>query len=140
MRKALEQPIIILEAVSPDGRWLVGWSRLPGNDLLALNAHPLGGGTPLRIGGMDLQWSRMGDFLSITGEPIANGRSYVVPLPPAEALPPIPPGGFSSEQEVARLPGARRIDALRAVPGPSRDIYAFYHSTTQRNLYRIPIP
>jgi len=72
--------------------------------------------------------------------PFAEGRTYIVPLPPGEALPPIPEGGFHSEKEVARPPGARRIDALRAVPGPSPDVYAFYHSTTQRNLYRIPIP
>jgi hypothetical protein len=40
---------------------------------------------------------------------------------------------------VAELPGARRIDADMVVPGPSPDVYVFYRTTTQRNLYRIPI-
>jgi len=38
----------------------------------------------------------------------------------------------------AQLPGARRLTSP-LVPGPSSDEYAFYRTTTQRNLYRIPI-
>jgi WD40 repeat protein len=142
MRKALEQPILILLAVSPDGRWLVGWSRLPGNGQAAVHAFPLGGGPPVRIGNrVSWQWSPGGSFLSIA-LPSAEGRTYIVPLPPGEGLPPIPAGGFHSESELeaARLPGARKINALWAVAGPSPDVYAYYRSTTQRNLYRIPIP
>ena len=45
---------------------------------------------------------------------------------PGESLPQIPAGGFHSEDEIARLPGARRIDAKGLVPGPSADVYAFY--------------
>ena len=63
-----------------------------------------------------------------------------MPLTAGESLPRIPEGGFHSEQEIARLPGARRIDAWGVVPGPSADVYAFHRGTTQRNLYRIPIP
>jgi len=55
-------------------------------------------------------------------------------------FPKIPEGGFHSDGEIARLPGARRIDGDRVVPGPSPETYAFYRGTTQRNLYRIPIP
>ena len=140
MRKALEQRIIILLAVSPDGRWLVGWSRPPDNGPAAVHALPLGGGPPVLIRDrIRLQWSPGGSFLSIALPP-AEGRTYIVSLPQGEALPPIPSGGIGSEEDAATLSGARRIDALRAVPGPSPDAYAFYQSTTQRNLYRIPIP
>ena len=59
---------------------------------------------------------------------------------PGKVLPPIPAGGFHSEEEEASLPGAHRIDAAGVVPGPSPEVYAFYRGTTQRNLYRIPIP
>jgi hypothetical protein len=65
--------------------------------------------------------------------------SYNIPLPPGEALRRIPAGGFHSGAEIARLPGARRIDGENLVPGPSGDIYAFYRINIQRNLYRIPI-
>jgi hypothetical protein len=81
--------------------------------------------------------------LSVTSEsgaPIPEGRSYLIPLPRGQALPRIPAGGgFHTEEEIARLPGARRIDAYGVMPGPSLDVYAFYRGATQRNLYRIPI-
>jgi hypothetical protein len=54
--------------------------------------------------------------------------------------PRIPEGGFHSEQEVGRLLGVRRIEEMGVVPDPSPDVYTFYRGTTQRNLYRIPIP
>ena len=84
------------------------------------------GGTPVRISGRArCHWSRDGSLLSIAELPFAEGRSYIVPLPPGEALPAIPAGGFDSEAEVAGLPGARRTDALEAVRGSSSGVYAF---------------
>ncbi len=74
----------------------------------------------------------------LSAGPIADNRTYVVPLRPGRILPAIPPGGFRSEQEIARLPGAYAIEATGA-PGPSRDVYAIARRTVQRNLYRIPI-
>jgi hypothetical protein len=53
------------------------------------------------------------------------GRSYIIPQPLGEILKRIPAGGFHSDEELARLPGARRIDAPSLVPGPSADVYAF---------------
>ena len=83
-------------------------------------------------------WSPGGDSVSMSGGPIPDNRSYMIPLTPGQAFPRIPAEGFRSEEEIAQLPGARRIDAL-TVPGPSPDVYAFYRGTTQRNLYRIPL-
>ena len=141
MQKAVEQPILIMGAVSPDGRWIVGWAHLPGNESAATYAFPLAGGAPVRLSErINLQWSRGGGLLSLSELPFAEGRTYIVPLPPGEALPPIPAGGFSSEQEVASLPRAHRTDILNVVPGPSPDVYAFSRGTAQRNFYRIPVP
>ena len=50
----------------------------------------------------------------------------------------MPVGGLRTERDVAQLAGARKVDAV-VVPGASPDDYAFYRTTTQRNLYRIPI-
>ena len=69
-----------------------------------------------------------------------DGRTYIVPLQQGKVLPPMPPGGFRSEDEIARLPGARYDATPSAPPVLSRDIYAFERRTVQRNLYRIPIP
>ena len=140
LRKALEQPVLYLVAVSPDGRWIEAWAPTPGTGLSAVQVFPLAGGSPIVIGGTTfLRWSSSGDTLWISGGAVPDGRTYVIPLPPGKILPRIPPGGFRSEQEFASLPGARRIDATGA-PGPSRDVYAFERRTVQRNLYRIPIP
>lgn len=85
-----------------------------------------------------MKWSSDGRALSLWDGPIAASRSYIISLPPGEALPPAGAEGFRFEADVARVPGARRIDAV-AVPGPSPGVYAFYRDTSQRNLYRIPL-
>jgi len=141
MRKALEQEIHLLKAVSPDGRWLIGSSPLLDNGSSLLQAFPLAEGPAVQIGslGLEWNWSPAGDSLSISGGPVAADRSYLIPLAPGQALPRVPAGGFRSEKEIAELPGARKIDVSTAVPGSSPDEYAFYRGTTQRNLFRIPL-
>jgi Tol biopolymer transport system component len=141
MQKALEQPILMLLAASPDGKWLIAWARSADQGrAAAVYAFPLRGGPPVFIRPrVRWQWSPDGRFLSIA-LPHHETRTYIVRLTLGEALPPIPADGFQSEEEIARLPGARTIDALRAVPGPAPGVYAFSRNTTQRNLYRIPVP
>jgi len=143
MRKAFEQDIFLMHGVSPDGRWILAWAKLPGGPV-ATQAIPLDGGPPVAISGRGrLHWSADGRILSLLGGRngfIREGRCYLIPLPPGEALPRIPVGGFHTEEEVAALPGVRKIEEMGVVPGPSADVYAFYRGATQRNLYRIPIP
>ncbi len=141
MRKAIEQQTHLLLGVSPDGRWIIAWSPAPGGGI-AVQAFPLGSGAPVLIAGTLNGWhfSPDGRFISVCGGPVSNGRSYIIPVPPGRALPKIPAVGFRSEEELASLPGARRIDVQEAVPGSSSEVYAFYRGTAQRNLYRIPIP
>ena len=131
----------MLKAVSRDGQWLVGSSPLPGNEASVLQAFPLAGGPAVQVGGvgLDWNWSPAGNSLSISGGPVGANRSYLIPLTPGEALPRVPAGGFRSEEEIAELPGARKIDVSAAVPGSSPDVYAFYRGTTQRNLFRVSL-
>jgi Tol biopolymer transport system component len=137
LRKALAQPVFLLNAVSPDGKWIVTWASLPGDEPPSIQLFPLEGGPPIQMGSSFtyLTWSLDGRSSFIEA-----GGTYIVPLPPDEDVPRIPATGFHSEKEIARLPGARRINASGVVPGPSDNVYAFYRSTIQRNLYRIPIP
>jgi eukaryotic-like serine/threonine-protein kinase len=144
MRKALQQNILTMADVSPDGRWISAWGGIPATGHVAEQAIPLDGGpsVPISGHGRGVNWSPDGRFVSFPGGLIGfipQGRSYIIPWPPGGA-PPIPAGGFHSEQEVARLPGVHRIEEMGVVAGPSPDIYAFYRGTTQRNLYRVPIP
>ncbi|MEX2272514.1 MAG: protein kinase [Vicinamibacterales bacterium] len=141
LRKAIEQPMQLLGEISRDGRWVMGWTGRPDNNGAATQAFPVHGGPAVVILAHSIrwQWSRSGDAVAISNGPIPGARTYFVPLTAGEAIPQRLRGGEWSEGDVAALPGARRIDAI-AVPGPSPEIYAFYRSTTQRNLYRIPIP
>ena len=111
LRKALAEPVFILWDVSPDRRWIVAWGPLPGDGTPAILAYPLHGGPPRQIGGgfTRLSWTLDGRSALI--------NSYFVPLAPGEMFPKIPEGGFHSDEEIARLPGARRIDGDRVVPG-----------------------
>ncbi len=140
LRKAIEEPVLLLNGISPDGRWLVAWSPVRGENAVAYQAFSFSGAAPIEIS-RDIiwTWSPDGRSVSLSDGPISAGLSYLIPLPPGAALPTLPTGGLRSEEDVARLPGARRIETLM-VPGPSQDVYAFYRDTSQRNLYRISLP
>jgi hypothetical protein len=140
LRQALPQQVLWLSGLSPDGRWLIAWSPLPDNNGMATQALPLAGGRAVRIANnVEWNWSPDGRALAMTDGPIAPDRTYMMPLAAGEAMPALPPGGLLTEAQIAGLPGIRRIDAL-IVPGTSPGVYAFYRGTTQRNLYRIPLP
>jgi len=146
LRKALDYPVISTLAVSPDNKWLVIYGRSNEEQHGGLVALPLEGGPPVRVfqDSRHVGWSPDGRSLFLSGGgsgySIAFGRTYIIPLAPGRLWPELPAGGFQSEADVARLPGVRIIDSPDAVPGPSREAYAFSRGTVQRNLYRIPTP
>ncbi len=141
VRREIDQPAEFL-GLSPDARLLV--ANVHGRGSIA---YPVDGGTPVHIWGRDMRVRWSSDSRSVfmsfsnSGQTLyGGGRTYVIPLAPGRLLPDIPPGGFRSEAEIAKLPGVRVIEAADVAPGPTGDIYAFSRITTQRNLYRIPIP
>ena len=136
IHKLLEQPIAIMLSVSPDGRWISAYTPLPGDGQVIAQILSLDGRPPIPLGETDFGW--LPGAVWIGG---ADGKTtYIVPLPAGQVLPRIPQQGFRSDEEIARLPGARRVDAQPLAPGPSPDVYAFYRGVTQRNLQRVPIP
>jgi serine/threonine protein kinase len=144
LQKVLPQPVGPIYPLTPDRRWLVALAGVSGNASPVTEAFPLDGGEPVVVGDstLDVYWSPDGRTMSIYsdfGAPIPFGRSYLIPLPRGEMFPRIPAGGLHSEEQVANLPGARRIENGAVVPGPPIDLYAFYGGTARRNLYRIPI-
>jgi serine/threonine protein kinase len=139
LQKALEQPLLAVTGVSPDGNWIEGWAQSPSNGAPAVQLFPLRGGPALLVGSNAWwQWSRDRHALWMQGGPIPDGHSYLIPLPRGDVLPRIPRAGFGSEHEIASIPGAQRIEATGA-PGPAFGTYVFERRTIQRNLYRIPI-
>ena len=136
MRRASDQPVLILYDVSPDGRWVIGWGPLRGTGPPTHQAYALDDRPPVPIGPASwLTWSSDGQSTLIAGR-----WRFVLPSPPDQVIRQIPHEGFHSEDEIAHLPGARQIEgAINPVPGPVAGVYAFYRATIQRNLYRIPI-
>ena len=141
LQKVIQQPVNQFNfpsPVSPDGRWIYAWGPLPGNGPAAGQVYSLDGKPPISLGGSgEVAWAAGGALLMSAG---GTPQAYFVPLAPGRILPPIPAGGFHSDEEIARLSGARKIEARLVTFGPSPDIYAFYRGSTQRNLYRIPLP
>ena len=101
-----------IKGASPDEKFVVAWSQG------TTKAFPSSGGDSVPI--MDeicfLRWQPSRKFLYlsvITGMQSAGafGRTYVIPSRPGRLFPAIPPAGFHSEAEIARLPGVRVIEA-----------------------------
>ena len=123
----------------PEQKDLVLWRSL----YRAAQVQIMAGGG-INSGDLPVGWSPDGRsiFISVPTAMMAefSGRTYVVPLPRGQAFPQIPVGGFRTEAEIAKLPGALLIDELGVTPRPAPGIYAFVRVTLQRNLFRVPIP
>ena len=145
VQKVIATPLLLL-AVSPDGQWIAvqdpaAWG--------ALIVYPADGGSPLRLcdrcappWGTDpppfyAGWTADSQFFYWR----FAGTTYAIPVPSGGMLPPMPAGGLQSREAVAALPGARLISEQELTfPGPNLSNYAFMKVSTQRNIYRVPIP
>jgi len=145
LQKLIPTPFLIAQGVSPDGQWI------PAQDSSAWGAlavFPAGGGPPTRIcegcstpQGTDpmppsMKWTPDGRFLYLR----FGTSTYAIPLRPGHLLPRLPASGFASKEAVANLPGAQLVSDKDVYPGPNPSIYAFVKVSTQRNIYRIPVP
>ena len=146
LQKLIPTSGLIPFGISPDGRWIPAQdSRAWG----ALFVFPAGGGSATLICGSCsppqgveptppyMIWTPDGKFLYLK----FAASTYAIPLQPGQVLPPIPASGFPSKEAVAALPGARLISEESGVfPGPNPSDYAFVKVSTQRNIYRVPVP
>jgi serine/threonine protein kinase len=145
LEKMIQTPFLVSQAVSPDGRWVAAQDSSVWG---ALVLYPVGGGAPRRVctgcsipQGTDpvppsMTWTPDGKFVYLRFET----STYAIPLQPGHLLPTLPASGFPSREAIAALPGARLISHEYVYPGPDPAIYAFVKVSTQRNIYRVPIP
>ena len=148
-RKAIPDPTFYLSDVSPDGKYIAvsvpALADETGSGATAV--YPLDGGAPVPVcicgnrapdAPQPVSWSRDGKafYISLVG----GQYVYSIPLRPGQALPPLPPKGIHSAEEASKLPGAKLLPAQGEFPGPNPSIYAFPKFTSQRNIYRVPIP
>ena len=139
-------PGVLVEGVSADGAWVAVWDLGLVDRIIAF---PVGGGAPIVIctecvppsrerfpWPPVVTWSPDGRFVYLS----LYDATYAVPLRPGQSLPPIPPGGLRGDQDVAALPGARRIAPQHVFPGPDPSRWAFTKVSIQRNIYRVTLP
>jgi Tol biopolymer transport system component len=139
LRRASDLPLISMFGTYPDRKWLLIGVATEGEVVF-----PAGGGAPLVTHAYPfwLRWTGDGKDLFVCSAIERGGRTYVLPLSAGHVL----PGSialaknFPTEEELAKMHGVRIIPVGDAVPGPTADIYAFTRETTQRNVYRIPVP
>lgn len=153
--KVIGDPVIYLLAVSPDGKQLVTWEdRKQADSPNAVMVHAAAGGTeavlcsrcfatgPSYAGAGIVSWSPDQKFLYLRMElPGMPSRvTTVIPLASGRALPDLPASGYTSEQELRTIPGARIIAQTDVFPGRDPSTYVIMKITTQRNLYRVRLP
>jgi Tol biopolymer transport system component/tRNA A-37 threonylcarbamoyl transferase component Bud32 len=146
LQKATSAGSLIPFAASRDGKWV---SVQDPKAFGGLVVYPTDGGAPQRLcdrcsrpQGTDwipppVSWTPDGTHVYLR----FSGSTYAIPLQRGSQLPPIPAGGLPSKEAVAALPGARLIsDADDVYPGPNPTVHALLKVSTQRNLYRVPVP
>ena len=146
LQKAIARPVVFLLTVSPDEAWLVARvEAAPGVDssqeTVAFPTTP--GGAPLRLCGTacEVDWTPNGQSLVVrlgnTGSLLA--RTFVIALRPGEMMPRLPSHGIRSEADLAGL-HVLQVAVGSVYPSDVAPLVAFVRSTTERNIYRIPLP
>jgi Tol biopolymer transport system component/predicted Ser/Thr protein kinase len=162
LQKVIPDPVNFLYDLSPDGKYAALWVGS------AVEIYPIDGGPPTLVcarcgtAGEEnrgvtpplVSWSRDGKFVYFHST--ETRKTYSVPLRAREILPPFPnsgirlsdagnvspamAGGSATRLGITDLPGAQVIAQPRAFMGASPAVYAYPRITTQRNIYRIPVP
>jgi Tol biopolymer transport system component len=144
-RKALPFRILALGNLSPDGRSIVAVAEVPNVTPPPTLLVPLDGSPAIRIcdGLCTPVWSPDGRYLYLqiadaSGQNL-NARTAVIPLAPGKALPRLTPELVQDPAGWAKMPGVKVLNWVDIAPGPNPSVYAYIKTSTQANLYRIPL-
>lgn len=152
-----------LYGVSPDGKWMSSWEEGPTEDTRnSVVLRPVDGGPAIMICGTCagagepyappiVTWSGdqkylYADAVPPVGRPqgVSNspqtGGTYALPIPTGESVPRLSGSGAHHVADLADLPGARLVAAAGVFMGTDPAVFAFQRVTTQRNIYRVPVP
>ena len=142
-KKLLEEVILDLLAVSPDGRWIMVIQKDDTDKKYPYRtlAYPTGGGRPVVVcAACFVFWSLDGKYVALQFGPTPNSGSqtYLLPVSGERGLPELPPEGLGSPEDLKK---SRRVIVLPrgvdSVLGPEN--YSYTITNTRRNIYRIPI-
>ncbi|HEV2425914.1 MAG TPA: protein kinase [Terriglobia bacterium] len=142
-KKLLDQAILDLTAVSPDGKWIMVLQKddADKDHPYRTLAYPNGGGKPVpACGNCVANWSLDGRFLFleyILG-PNTFSPAHLLPVSRERGLPDLPPEGLTGPEDFKKW--SRGIVVPRGVDsvlGPEK--YSYTMMSIRRNIYRIPI-
>jgi serine/threonine protein kinase len=143
--RVVDRPVAFLMSVSPDEAWIVARVQIrPGADTSQENlAFPTAGGAPVRLCAVcEVDWTPDGKSLVIRlreSSSSSHTRTFVIALRHGETLPALPSSGIQSENDLAGLPVSQTAEDA-VYPADASGLVAFVRSTTERNIYRIPVP
>jgi eukaryotic-like serine/threonine-protein kinase len=140
-RKIMDEPILDLATLSPDGKWAIVARSDNKNEEHPYQtlAYPIGAGTPVVLcrtlcwADWDASGTHM--FFNLGGK---DPNTYFLMTEKGRGVPKLPAGGVLSGQEL------RALDKVKVVPvevesAMTPDFYSYSRTSIRRNLYRIPI-
>ena len=141
-RKLLEEAILDLTAVSPDGRWIVVLLKddADKDHPYRTLAYPKEGGKPVIVCALCYRgWSVDGKYLALQFQPLPHSlETYLIPVSGESGLPEFPPEGLIGPEDLKK---SNRVVVLPrgvdSVFGPEK--YSYTITSIRRNIYRIPI-
>lgn len=142
-RKLLEQPILEIAGVSPDGKWITVNVRYDEDKDYPFRtvAYPTGGGNPVAIcrTACLAMWSQDGKYIllkfGIKGEDQPTG---LLPVK-AMGLPDLPTNGYANIEEI-KAGAKNKVVVVGVDSAIGLQKYSYTRVTIRRNIYRVPIP
>lgn len=108
--KALPDPILEFEDVSPDGRWAMVARTLGQSATLMAGSLDGGDSVTLCPGYCLAQWTSDGGTLSVVvARPMGGEDTLIVPVSRDHSLPALPSGGIQTRAEMAKSENFRRF-------------------------------
>jgi serine/threonine protein kinase/Tol biopolymer transport system component len=140
-KKLLEEAILDLTAVSPDGRWIVVLEKddADKDHPYRTVAYPNGTGKPVMMCAMCIvSWSLDRKYLVLQlGLPPNTKSTYLLPVSGESGLPELPPEGLSGPEDLRRSYVEIVPPRVDSVLGPEK--YSYTMTNIRRNIYRVPI-
>jgi len=141
-RKVIQDSILDIFSVSPDGRWVVAAAKVANDEHpAAINIYPLDGGPAILLCTTlcRSRWDITGKFFFVVTDTTGGPHTYILPVNPARGIPNLPAGGIYMGGELKSEKGVIIIpQEVESASGPRT--YSYTHQNTRRNIYRIPVP
>jgi WD40 repeat protein len=139
-RRIISKPVVDVNAVSPDGRWVISGSAGSNPEQnWDTRIFPVDGGEPVTLckGYCLMIWDTSGKFAYLNyKEADAKQEVYVVPVQ-SNGLPKLPPHGIANKEDLTNANFAAIPHSLESAVNPS--LYTYTVQNTRRNLFRVPL-